>query len=477
MRIEIGKTKFSVFILTVIAFVFYCFFESGDLTGEKFPIYALSLLGWIEWFFFISSWKQVTGKFFTPYTIFISFAILFNYGQCLMWALGFHIPKEIGNYPSFGVHVSYESIEKTQLLTLMGMLALHCGAVLSYKTKQCEDGKVEATNYSYRDCLNASLLTVTKITLVISSLCNFYECVQNVIITRYYGYGANLYNDSVSSGQNNLVVLISWLFMPSIIGVLLSSGYSKRWKKVCYSLFGLNAILELMAGDRGFIYWILLLVWMHHQYYERIDYKKMCLLVVAGAVVVSICAGLSATRGNGVSIAAIIEAITSDENPIVAAFFELGNSMKPAIIIVEKETKYPFGNTYLLALLGMVTERLIKPFIPGYEGVGSWFSQTYLRLSYGADFSIIAEALINFGLYGSMIALFIIGCLIPKFVEINTNKDDTVTAFFKLSFCSSILVVVRGTMLNGLKHVFFSTVLLYAIVYITANIIYNKSKE
>ena len=474
-KMMINSTKFLIAVITIICFVAYAFLincvPSGGLDAR---IYILSIFGWILWVICVVSWHRLTGSFFDLYTVFISFAILFNFGQCLMWALGFHQSNEIGRGLSFGVSVSNSSIYVGQLVTLMGILAFHCGAICAYKPSSSYT-RLEENHDA--DILSNALYSVTKVTLIISAICMLVNCIRNVFITRTFGYGANLYNESVASAQNNIIILLSWLFFPSIIAQLITTGYKRKTVVVCYTLFAIDCVLEFMAGDRGWIYWLAILVWMHHRYYKRLRIRQVLVYGVAFIFIILVAEGLSLSRGAGVSFSSALNAIKLEDNPIASIFFELGNSMKPLIIIIDKNAQYPYGNTYVLSILGMVTDRIIKVFMPEYVGIGSWFSQHFLRISYGADFSIVAESFINFGYYFGVVFMILLGWVISKAIAINQEESSQIKLFFSAATCSSILSMVRGTSTSALKMFTFSTLSIYLLTFLISNVVGNKKNS
>lgn len=465
-------------VLAKVAFLFvYLVFFIFSIDSYNTPpediesaIYRMSVAGWIAWGIVLASWYCEKGRFVDLYTIFASFVLLFNYGQCLMWAFNIHQDYEIGRWPLYSVvYIDRVSIYKTQIITIAGFLSMHLGAILHKRTLSNKP-RSNIIEKGY----NTSLNTASGITLVISALCSYYDAIRNIIVTAKYGYGANLYNQDVVASQNNLIILISWMFVPSLIAQLLSSNYNSSTVKKCYAMFAVYILLQVLGGDRGWLYTLLLFVWMHHVYYKHITSRQGAVMSIGLVIVLFLCVGLSSTRGGGISLKSIIDEFKVNNNPIPAAFFELGGSMKPTVVIVDKGTKYPYGNTYLLSLFGMVTERINTFLNPNYRGVSSWFSQTYLGIKYGAGFSIMAEAIINYGVAGAYIVLFVIGSIVSKINNIcYSNKNNTIKTFICISVFSCMITMARGTLLTCLKHIVFSIIPICVIMLI----LYQKEKE
>lgn len=465
-RFTVSASKFFIIISTIILFILYATIYEVKFADPDSVIYCLSVLGWFSLLMSLYTWKKLTGEFFTLYSIFILFAYLFNFGQCLMWAIGIHFKGEIGTtYLYTLVAPSKEGIIQTQMLSLMGLIAFHCGALIVTK----KTNKNHITNIDIKKLYDNSesklLWEVCRVTLIISALFMYYTLVRDIIINRVYGYGATLYNEEVVSSQNNIIMLLRQMFFPSIVGILIGRGYNKSDKTVCYALFGLFIILSIFGGHRGtWIYPLIILIWMHHTFVKKISLKKGIVYLLAGLFVVTLAVSVRNVRGTGITFESIFGSFFNEDNPIVSAFFEMGGSMRPALIITEHGWgKYPYGNTYLLAILGMVTEKVIKFFIPNYIGVSSWFSQVYLGISYGAGFSMIAEALINYGPYVSIPFLMLLGTLYSRLIassNIDINERP-LAMFMKISGLYVMIYSVRNLILGSLKLFVFSTLLIY----------------
>lgn len=476
---KIPISKFLTAIGTLVFFLIYCACYELKFINEDIAIFLLSVLGWISLVFSIFTWKKITGMYFTLYTIFIIFAYLFNYGQCLMWALGIHFKGEIGTTWLYTLPIpSKNGIIKTQMISLMGLVAFHCGALLmARKTRKDKIARIDSGKI-LKNLESRVLWEICRVTLIISMLCMYYALIRDVVINRIYGYGATLYNQDVVASQNNIVLLVRMMFFPSIIGILIGRGYNKTDRIVCYLAFAVFVILNIMGGHRGtWIYPLIILIWMDHTFIKRINVKKGFLYLISGIFIVLLTVAVRNTRGTSISLSSIMYSVINEENPIVSAVFEMGGSMRPALIITEHGWgKYPYGNTYILAVFGMVTERVIKIFIPNYIGVSSWFSQVYLGIKYGAGFSMIAEALINYGPYSSIPFLFLLGVIYSRLITTNDVdvNEHPLTMFVKISALYVMIYSVRNYILGSLKLFVFSTLFIYIAVLFVRN--YKKAR-
>lgn len=475
---RVSFIKLFVTVITIIVTSIYLVEFPNDsgmfINNIDGTIYILSLLGWVCLFFCIITWKKLTGCFISMYSIYLLFIVLFTYGQCLMWALGIHLPDEIGKSYLYTFNIPNKiSILKTQMLTLASIMAFHCGSVMFFN--KGEKRKVSTINVTKRKRL--CLYNICILTSIISTPLMFYSIIRNIIISRVYGYGAALYNTDVVAAQNNLILLLRLMYFPSIVGLLIGSKYEKRIMYICYINFFVFTLLGLLAGDRGeWLFPLFILVWMHNKYLKKIDFTRLLKYAFVGLVLVIISVAIRDSRSNGITAKGVIDAIIGETNPIVSAVFELGGSMRPTLIILENGWgQYPFGNSYILALLGMVTERIIMMFIPDYLSLSAWFSHSYLGIRYGAGFSIVAEALMNYGPYVALISIYLLGALCSKLFFSIENIDINhypIYVFFAIGTAYSLLQIIRNTLLVGLKMWIFSTVIMiviYHVYYLISN--------
>jgi len=456
---KLSITKANAILIAVFAYVIYLFLIDADISNYKTGIYIMSVMGWIAWAYMCISWKKLTGELFSLYIIFISFAVVFTYGQCLMWALGIHGNRLeiIGRFIEGRIRLTDSDIFRTQLLTIVGLLAFHAGAMCQYKRLSNDSAWLKDHRSSQ------SLVTVCKVMLVISTICAYYYWLRNGIIYRSFGYGAYQYGEN-SGNINSIIIILGWMFIPSMIGVLVGNNYKKTDKKVCYTLFAIFVVLCTFAGDRAWIYNLVILVWLHYRMQGTFNTRRFVRLSISGLIILTFAEAVSTVRGGGLSFNAIINSIIND-NPISSAFFEMGGTMAPtAIIFHDPNFNYPFGNSYLLSIPEMITTKFITFFVPEYQALGGWFSQTYLGLSYGAGFSMIAEALANYGRYVAPLWMILMGVVIARAINIQHDEKDEITIFFKSTTCISFLYIVRNSTVNGLKQWFFTTFIIMVLV-------------
>lgn len=467
----------SCFLLYLTAFNFVV--DNPQLDYSKL-IFFLSWIGVGLGAFILYSWKRKTGKVFTFYTIFMLFYFLFNFGQCLMWAMGIHMEREIGTTTLYILgQPTTSDIVKVQLLTLICILTFHCGSMLRNEKKLKYQSE-----YPIEFSLNAkielkALFTASILLSLIVVPINFYIQIQSLLIARSHGYSALYYGEFANSG-NTVLILISHMFFPCLIGMLLGSNYRKNIKIIVYLLFGTYALIGVMTGDRGeWLYKLLILLWMSNTFYKRLTVKKVVSFSCFGILALYILDVIVSLRNVGITFENIVNSFSISGNPIIEAAFQMGLSMRPTMVLLNYGWDvYPYGNTYLFSIIGSFSERIIYLLGFEYEGLSSWFSQTYLGISYGAGFSIVAEALLNFGPMIAPIFLLLLGYLFTVVTSFNPiiYKVYPIKVFMAISTGFACMVLPRNTMQGVTKGWVYSVLTTYLVVLLFNNI-YRKRQN
>ena len=442
----------------------------------------MSILGVICYIFCVYTWKLTGGSFFDLYQIFITFAFLFNYGQSFMWALGIHSDYEIGIRRLFSLlpPLNTQEIVASQMVSLMGLLAFHCGAVIINVRKNNGIPYTDKINIEKEYERKNALYRTSIFTVIISGLCAIFEAIRIICVNSEYGYGASLYDTSNQYYRNNYIILLSYMFFPSLIGLLIGSEYKKKVVNFVYISFGIYSLLHIAGGDRGeWLYPLIILVWMHHIYCNKLEFRKVVKYFTIGYIFLVFLVGIRNARLNGFSIETLFLAISAEKNPLSSAFFEMGQSMSVVGFFIRSGWHiYPYGNTYILAIFGMVTEKLIKLFIPEYTNISAWLSQDYLGIkNSGIGFSLVGEAYENFGPYLSIISLFIMGVIFSRlFTFTIEEKNRSLIMFFKISTAYALINATRNQLLTSLKLWTFSTGLILITLYVVT-ILKKQSKS
>ena len=444
---------------------------------NQFPE-LMHCLGIIIFFYAIYTWKKKTGdRWFNPYTIFQLFFTLFNYGQPIMWAFGIHQEGEIGSgvlYYGSGFYPTAVDIMNAQVYTCSAMLIFHFGAILlAHKNSQ-----KEYTKSSYKISPNYSLIkktmkTVSLFLLVVITPIALLSKVHEVVIARSFGYSALYYGDY--STQNGYISVLMYFFFPALVGYLIANDYSKSSRRIIYTIFGLYALLGVLSGDRGsWLYSLIILIWFH-TYYKKIPIRKYILITILGILGIYILSAITNVRNTGLEVSGedILATFKAENSPITDAFFEMGGSMGIITFFLNRGNDiFPYANTYLTAILGVVSSRVLNLFGLNQILIADWFSQEYLGISWGTGFSMIGEAYVNGGYVGGLIYMFIIGALFGKLLDkINKNNRNTspLNIFISVASLNVIIGFARGALYLTLKELFYGVFITYLIIRLLSN--------
>lgn len=474
-------TAFFTVLFFLLYVVLFQYIDNNPTVNYYNFQYILSVLGLVLAIFIIISWHQLTDSFFSLYTIFMLFFFLFNYGHCLMWAIGIHENGEIGQYSLFALGKPNSAvIIKTQMIVLINIIAFHCGAIFCLKPK-CNKKETLPLINVIND--HRSLNSIYEVSFLLSLFVipiTFYNSIYNLSIALSHGYSSLYYGDYANSGITPFI-LISMMFFPCLVGLLLGSNYSPKIKYTIYFIFGLYVLIGIITGDRGeWIYKLLILIWMSHKFHRKLILKKILKYGFIFIGFLYIISAVVSLRNTGVTVKGIIESMSSEKNFLVSTVFEMGQSMRPTMVLVQNGWDiFPYGNTYSFAVLGMISERVITILNLPYVTLSSWFSQTYLGISYGAGFSIIAEALINFGPFVAPLILFLLGYIITLVINIDTLnfREKPLRVFFAVTSASVFISVVRNTMQGTLKSWFYTTLLIYILIFFYRSTKYRYKKN
>lgn len=478
-KITFSKMRFDlkVVYVTVLAYIAYLiiYFNIDLNTVHSSLVFVLSWVGILVGIYIITTWRKLTGTVFSLYTIFMLFFFMFNYGQPIMWALGIHQAREIGQVGlyTFGVPSTAE-VALTQSIILVSIILFHFGAVYCYKGKKNVLTHYQESENSFAP--KKSRMAIYKTSLLISLIAipiSFYNAIYQLYISNIYGYRSFYYNKEVVT--NNIVFnLLDNLFFPCLIGLLIGSNFKKNNRNFVYLIFILYTILGVLSGDRGnWVYKLILLIWMSHSYYRKINFRKSIKYIFFGIAGVQVLDAVVSVRNIGINFNNIIQSFSFEESAIISAIFEMGSSMRPTVVLMKYGWDiWPYGNTYVNALLGIVTSRTMTILGRSWAPLSDWFSQTYLGIDYGAGFSIVAESLINFGPIFSPLFMIILGFTISSLTYLDKNiniMNNPVKIFFSISTMSFLIETIRNHFLWVTKSWFYGVLVFLFFILLMAD--------
>lgn len=446
----------------------------------------INWLGIFCYIYCIFTWKCKTkDKLFSPYFIFMTFFFIFNYGQPSMWAFNIHQDNEIGSqilYYGTNYIPNEKELIKVQLYVCLGMLIFHFGAMMV--TKRNSIGikvlkeKLNYANNKNNEKILMSMRLVSKILLIITTPIAIYSAMQNMKIAHLYGYNALYYGDYAT--QSGYTQIIMYFFFPALIGYLISNEYSKRARMIVYTIFGLYTIFQLLSGDRGsWLYSLVILFWLH-SYYNEISirmYLKYILISIIGVYALNVVT-MVRDSASGLSSLDFSSILSADHSPIVDAFFELGGTMDIiTFLFYTGNSIFPYINTYIASILGVVSSRILNLFGIKQVLIADWFSQEFLKINWGAGFSMIGEAFINGGYVGGLFYMGVIGAFIGMLIQYVNKENFTnnpLNLFITVVGLNAIIGFSRGALYLTLKEVFYGTFIVVILIKLSCKVLYRS---
>lgn len=472
-RILINKNQIICLSISVFSIFIYYIMLIGINNMYVFGynwIYLSSVIGVISYIYILISWRYITGNLISLYSLFITFFYLFNFGQCILWAFNIHLQGEIGSRGLYYTNKipSNEDILLTQCIVIISSIMIHLGSFLQFSYNNNKDRVKKKSINSFR--LNKSIfkfcLFISPIVLISVGITQF----NNYQNAQAFGYTALYYGEGLSE-SGTIFKILSRLFFPVLVGLLVGSNYNKNVVRIVYILFALNALISILIGDRGsWIYSLLILIIAHHYFYKKIKLKNSIVFITLAVFLSYISVAIVKVRNEGVSLGKIIQVLSDIEiNPIISSVFTMGNTMGITTVLVKDGWDiFPYGNTFFYGILTAPSSRMIDILNLDYKPLGGWFSQTYLGISNGAGFSIVAEILLNFGPILLPIFMIIFGIVIgyiTNFTNLSTN-DDTIKLIFCLITTSVVINISRNVFSYNLGEVLFTTLQFFVYFYI-----------
>lgn len=476
---KVQAYKFYAISISIIAyvawFISYDYFKSANNVSSI----HIGIMSWIGIALFVGYmlvWKKLTGRFLTLFSLFLCFFTVFNFGQSFLWAFGIHttLRNEIGNAPLYGI-VSYDSnlIVQAQLMYIICFITLNLGAILVWRPEDKNKFTRVAFDWdSVDDVKCKNLYIASSIILTIAYPATMYIAIRNFVLGQLYSYH-DLYYGNLGA-ISSIISILDGLFFPALIGVLIGSKYDKRKRFFVYGLFLIYAVVTLLCGDRGeWINKLVVLFWADTWFNKPLSKKKitsLILIILLGSYVI---APFVELRNVGLSVEGIKKVYTTlSMNPIISMLVEFGHSMGIAMVVIKNNVKFPYGNSYLMSFVTILSTRWANIlFGIEYTQVPTWFSRDYLGILYGADFSMIGEAILNYNVYFAPIIIAILGGIISKISQLPLSKNMTpLSACLAIAAMEPILKMSRSSFWYALSRCAFFIIIFVAVYSVVESI-------
>lgn len=484
-KLMISKDEIIFFIFSIFWFVvsfFTCRNVYESFQNVEVWILILCWCGVILLCLVFNSIKKMNdGHLFCLYTIFFAFLFVFSYGQFLMWAFGIHYISEL----TVSHHVRFidkDTVVRIQIISLELLSVFHLGVLISNRSY---NKRIGWSKDKRREGLLSVLKTLALPIFILSWILNLYFAIISFRQAAVVGYMA-IFETSIPA----IAKYIMYMFIPSAFLVVITHNYKKSWFYFVSVCFLAYAIPLMITGDRGsWIYFLGPWLWLYIRFVnipegdnDRLARRRSVISVLIVAVLFFLASVFVSFREKGYS------SLTTDAfsfkdvyTPFIKPIFEMGQSARILGIIIQDglDKTYPFGNTYIADILGM-----IRPSIKTYFGfpafyVENWMSTDYLGLvNYGVGFSAFGEAYLNGGLYFAWFYMALYGYVIGRLVNIRNHDvhNNPLLVFIALSATSVLGPSVRATLDLWLRE-FFWGVLFIIIVSFVLTLVLNKDSD
>src|SRR5699024_1812489 len=155
--------------------------------------------------------------------------------------------------------------------------------------------------------------------------------------------------------------LINRMFFPCIVGLLIGSNFKRNVRYAVCIIFTIYLVINLLSGDRGsWVYYLLILIFMRHTFYKKFEWKQILIGSGIGVLflhLVNIIVLLR--RSSEITLENIINSFTLKNSPIIEFIFEMGGSIKPALVLVQYDWDiWPYVNSYVIAFIGLLPNKI-----------------------------------------------------------------------------------------------------------------------
>ena len=223
---------------TILFSLFLCVFTVFCYVANKQDM-LLNWLGIVIYLYGLATWHWTSkDELFSLYSVFWSFLFVFSFGQCVMWAFHIGLDSGIGSAVLFygtGYIPSQAEVVAAKWYTCISMLSFHITALLFTAKARSRSSHQEHKSAADSAANRKTLFYAGAITTTIIAPIVMVQKVVEAITAARYGYAALYYGAYATQG--GYLQIISFLFFPGLIALLVGSGFSKVANAQCADHF------------------------------------------------------------------------------------------------------------------------------------------------------------------------------------------------------------------------------------------------
>lgn len=448
-----------VFILLLIVPIVY---SSLDVSPDLL-VYPMSVAFTILFAVQIWAWRQVSGSLFDPYAIFLGAAMLFNGSHAILEVF------QLNHAGVLGTQFSSETTLRTIYLVTLGLWSFHLGGLIApegYPRRLAQSG-TRSADYN-------GLRTVGWFLIAVAIVPSFVLLQRATSLVLSSGYFA-LFQRETATSVNALPEVLAAFLVPGTLLVAAASKGRRFQLGITAGLIGLYALTQLFLGSRALVAASLVpYVWLWHRSIKPLP--KIPILI-GGCVLVFILMPLvGASRGftgeDRVSPGALLRALYGLDNPAVSIISEMGGTaitIGHTIDLVPTSRPYDYGASYAWGALTLVPNFFweVHPTI-AHGSPNTWLAQTVDREAAarggGLGYSFLAEAYLNAGWIGVILASAILGFAFAKLAAWVSISGEPAKVAFAAVILAVSLKYVRSDCYEIIRAVVWYALCPYALV-------------
>jgi oligosaccharide repeat unit polymerase len=430
------------------------------MSPEYVNLRVVGAAGLLQYIFSIYASIKNGQKLISPYIVFLTVMYVFQAGQSLMYPFDIISGRDLIGF--YGITIS--EIFHAQLITFAFLAFFQIGSLL------CMPSSANSIALNLNSAKqNKRLRTIGYFLAIISVYPYYNELIGNAILSMMRGYGA-LYEGEAKVGLANLDSMIADYFIPALICLYISYRNEKMPRMIIVAILMFNCAVILVTGGRTEAVIIMALLLILHNYLVNTFSKKKLLIIGGiGVLVLILLASISQMRSNkSRNFEDTFElSDNSKNNGVVDAIGEMGGSMFCLIWtdeVISRSGAYRYGSSYAYAFTSVIPNLGFWKIHPAkeYANLGHWLGEAK-HLSFGTGYSMVAEAYVNFWLFG-ILAMALVGFFATKiFGRLGSAIKSQNIAFVALIlvFFWFSLKIPRNSFLGVVRALFYFALPIY----------------
>lgn len=453
-----GKKTAIILLLTFSVFYIIYSLSVNAPTFENLRV--LGTVGLIQYLISVYSSLKNGQRLISPYIVFLTVLYIFQAGQSLMYPFYIISKRDLVGF----FDITIRDVFNAQVVTFLFLAFFQIGSLICKIGSKIYEKSIQTELYQKK-----RLIEIGWFLAIISIYPYYQELIQNAILSMLRGYGA-LYEGEEKIGIANIQSIIADYFIPSMVCLYIGYRKKKSMRAIITSVLLINSAIILVTGGRTEAVIIMALLLILRNYFVRRYNKKELSLIGAGAVMVLVLlAGISQMRGNTSRHFEDTFSISNEgsSNGVVDAIGEMGGSMFCQIWtadILSKSKDYRYGSTYAYALTSVIPNLGFWSIHPAKENanMGDWLTQKK-GFSFGTGYSMVAEAYINYWMFGAFLMLFLgfgftkIFGMLGKAIS---GRNLAFTVFIMVFFWFS-LKLPRNSFIGAVRAIFYFALPIY----------------